>query len=54
MYTAGLTGMLRPGMKADLVVLDRDLVAIVPEQIKDARVLGTVVNGRVVFRASEP
>ena len=44
------TGVLKPGFLADLVVLDRDLKAIPPEQIRGVRVMGTVVGGRVVYR----
>ena len=39
-------------MLADLVVIDRDLFAIAPAQIKDAKVLLTVVGGRVVYAAA--
>ncbi len=31
------------------VVIDRDLLHSTPEQIADARVLSTMMNGRVVF-----
>lgn len=41
-------GSLEVGKLADLVVIDRDLFAIPPAQIKDARVLMTMVGGRVV------
>jgi hypothetical protein len=41
-------GMLRRGMLADVVVLDRDLTRIAPETIRDARVRVTVVGGRIV------
>jgi predicted amidohydrolase YtcJ len=37
-------------MKADVVALDRDLTAVPPEEIRDAKVTATLVNGRVVFR----
>jgi predicted amidohydrolase YtcJ len=42
-------GALRPGMLADLVVLDGDLFAISPEEIRGARVVVTVVGGEVVW-----
>jgi predicted amidohydrolase YtcJ len=42
-------GMLRRGMLADVVVIDRDLTGIAPEAIRDARVMLTVVGGEVVF-----
>ena len=45
----GVRGVLRPGMKADLVLLDQDLTTIRPEDIQAARVRMTVVNGKVVF-----
>jgi predicted amidohydrolase YtcJ len=45
-------GKLRAGMLADFVIIDRDLFAIPPVQLKDARVLMTVVGGRVVHAAA--
>jgi len=42
------TGMLAPGLSADLVVLDRDLFAISGEEIAATRVLATLFAGRVV------
>ena len=42
-------GVIKPGMLADLVLLDRDLTAIPPEAIRDAQVLKTIVGGRVVY-----
>ena len=42
-------GVLAPGMQADLVLIDRDVTRIAPETIRDARVLLTMVGGRVVF-----
>ena len=41
-------GVLKPGMAADLVVLDRDLTVVAPETINQAQVLATVVGGKVV------
>jgi hypothetical protein len=48
-FLDGEVGVLRPGMLADLVLLDRDLFAIAPELIREARVTATVVGGRVVY-----
>lgn len=42
-------GVLAPGMLADVVLIDRDLTRIAPESIRDARVLLTVVGGRIVY-----
>jgi predicted amidohydrolase YtcJ len=42
-------GMLKAGMLADMTLIDRDLTAIPEETIRDAKVLKTIVGGRVVF-----
>ena len=41
-------GMLRKGMLGDFTMIDQDLTTIAPERIRDAKVLMTVVGGRVV------
>lgn len=46
-------GMLRAGMLADFVMIDRDLFAIPATQLKDAKVLLTVVGGRIVYDSLE-
>lgn len=45
-------GSLTVGKLADFVIVDRDLFAIPAPQIKDAKVLMTVVGGRTVFAAA--
>jgi predicted amidohydrolase YtcJ len=42
-------GTLRPGMLADLVVLDRDPLACPPEELHELRVLATMVGGRWTY-----
>lgn len=44
-------GMIRPGMLADLALIDRDLTAVPAEEIREAGVLMTVVGGRIVHEA---
>jgi predicted amidohydrolase YtcJ len=44
-------GSLTPGKLADLVIIDRDLFAIRATEIKDAKVLLTMVGGRIVHAA---
>jgi len=46
-------GSLAPGKLADLVLIDRDITRIAPERIRDARVMLTVVGGRVVFERGQ-
>ncbi len=50
-FAEGELGTLEPGKLADLVLVDRDLGRIPPPAIRDARVLLTVVGGKVVFEA---
>jgi predicted amidohydrolase YtcJ len=44
-----LKGTIQEGKIADLVVLDRDPLKVPPEQIREIKVLATVVAGRVVY-----
>lgn len=44
------TGSLEVGKLADLVVIDRDIFKIPAKDINEARVILTVLEGRVVFR----
>jgi hypothetical protein len=50
-FAEGRRGRLAPGYLADLVLLDRDLTRIPPEEIEQAQVKATVVGGRVVYSA---
>jgi len=43
-------GSLAPGLLADLVILDRDITAIPAAEIRDARVVRTIVGGRTLYR----
>jgi predicted amidohydrolase YtcJ len=44
-------GMIRPGMLADWVALSVDPLTCPPMEIRDARVLRTVVGGKTVYQA---
>ncbi|TWT88658.1 N-substituted formamide deformylase precursor [Pseudobythopirellula maris] len=44
-------GALKPGLLADVVIVDRDLFTAPQETIADARVRCTVVGGRVVYES---
>jgi predicted amidohydrolase YtcJ len=48
-FEEDIKGMLKPGMLADFVLLDRDLTQIDPEKIRDTEILRTVVGGEVVY-----
>ena len=45
-----LKGTIEPGKLADLVLLDRDPLAVEPEEIVEAEVVMTVVGGQVVWQ----
>ncbi len=47
------TGKLKTGMLADFTVLSEDLFAIAPENIRDTKILLTVVNGKEAFVATQ-
>jgi predicted amidohydrolase YtcJ len=44
-------GTLTRGRLADFVTIDRDLTAIAPETIREARIMMTVVGGQIVYTA---
>jgi predicted amidohydrolase YtcJ len=44
-------GTIAPGKRADLVLLDRDVLTISPEEMRETKVLWTMVAGKTVYRA---
>ena len=53
-FSENETGTRKEGYLADFAVLDRDLTAVAPEEIRGARVVMTVVGGQVVYDSSNP
>jgi predicted amidohydrolase YtcJ len=53
-YAEGTRGVIRKGMLADLTMIDRDLTTIAPETIRDAKIVRTIVNGKVVYERVLP
>jgi predicted amidohydrolase YtcJ len=45
-------GAIQPGKLADLVVLDRDYLAVPADQIKNIKPVLTMVDGRIVYDVS--
>jgi len=43
-------GSIAPGKRADLVLLDRDVLTVPPEQMRETKVLWTMVAGKTVYR----
>ncbi len=50
-FEEDLKGTLTPGKLADIVVLSKDIMTIPAEEIPTARVLYTIVGGRVAYQA---
>jgi predicted amidohydrolase YtcJ len=44
-------GSIAPGKSADLVLLDRDVLTVSPEEMRETKVLWTMVAGKVVWKA---
>ena len=44
-------GTIAPGKRADLVLLDRDVLTVSPEEMRETKVLWTMVAGKTVYRA---
>jgi predicted amidohydrolase YtcJ len=46
-------GAIAPGLQADLVLVDRDVLTVPADELKDTKVLWTMVGGRVVYEAGK-
>lgn len=44
-------GSIAPGKRADLILLDRDVLTVSPEQMRETKVLWTMVGGKTVYQA---
>lgn len=51
-FAEKVKGTITPGKLADVVMLDRDIYAVDPAGIDKARVVLTIMDGRVVFEAN--
>ena len=52
-FQENVKGTLEPGKLADFVIVSDDIFTIDPVKIRDARVLLTVVDGKIVFQKPE-
>ena len=46
---ASVSGSLKPGYYVDFIVIDRDILSIPHEEIKNVRVCATWVGGKLVY-----
>lgn len=49
-FQENILGKLKKGMLADFTVINQDLFSIAPEKIRDAEIILTVINGKVVYK----
>ena len=45
----GIKGSIEAGKLADMIVLERDILTMPPEEIKDLKVSTTIVGGMIVY-----
>jgi predicted amidohydrolase YtcJ len=51
-FREGVKGRLEPGYLADMIVLDRDITKVSPQEVLHTQVLRTVLGGETVYQAS--
>ena len=51
MKQAEVIGSIEPGKAADFALVDRDVLTVSAEQMRDTKVLGTMVAGEWVYRS---
>jgi len=50
-FEEDVKGSIEPGKLADMIVIDRDILTCPEEDIKDIKVLRTILGGRTVYKA---
>jgi len=48
-FEENIKGSIKEGKLADLVVLDRDIFSVPPQELRDTQVLFTIFDGRVIY-----
>jgi predicted amidohydrolase YtcJ len=49
-FEENIKGSIEPGKLADMAILDRDILSIPSEEIKDMQVEMTIAGGEIVFQ----
>jgi predicted amidohydrolase YtcJ len=45
-------GSIAPGKQADLVLVDRDVLTVSPEELRETKVIWTMVGGKIVYQSN--
>ena len=53
-FEEDIKGSIEPGKLADLIVIDRDILTIPEDQIKDVKVDMTIIDGKIVYQRDKP
>jgi hypothetical protein len=53
-FEEDIKGSLAPGKLADVTVLSKDILTVPEDEIRSARVVYTIVGGRVMYRGTPP
>ena len=48
-----ILGTIAPNKQADFALLDRDVLTVSPEEMRDTKVLWTMVGGKIVYKAEK-
>ena len=49
-FEEDIKGSIEPGKRADLVIIDKDVLSIDKEEIENIKVLETIKDGNTIFK----
>ena len=52
-FEENIKGSLDPGKLADIIILDKDLLRCLDEEIRETKVLYTIIDGEIKYKRPE-